>query len=100
MIAVRYQSIMAQALIRRLHDETLEAYRAAARAKGNSLEAELRETLEANCPARGKDKAALLALSDALLALTPSMTSDSTPFIRRMRDTNGGRWQDDAIDDR
>lgn len=90
---------MAQALIRRIRDETLEAYRTAARARGSSLEAELRDTLEANRPAQVKDKAALLTLSDALLALTPEMTSDSTPFIRRMRDTNGGRWHDESLGD-
>ena len=39
---------MAQALIRKIKDETLEAFRAAAKEKGRSLEAELRELIETN----------------------------------------------------
>jgi plasmid stability protein len=82
---------MAQALIRKIKDETLEAYRASARKKGVSLEAELREVVERNAPIRRKDPEALLALSRRLTAMTLKPGKDSTPFIRWARDTNGGR---------
>ena len=82
---------MAQALIRKIKDETLEAYRASARAKGISLEAELREVVERNAPRRRKDPEALLALSERLQALTLKPGGDSTKFIRWSRDTNSGR---------
>lgn len=82
---------MAQALIRKIKDETLEAYRASARTKGISLEAELREVVERNAPIRRKDPEALLALSRRLTAMTLKPGEDSTPFIRWARDTNGGR---------
>jgi len=83
---------MAQALVRKLNDETLAAYRAAAAAKGRSLEAELRDVIETNRPAKAKDPAVLVALSKRLRAGMP-MTEDSTPYIRWLRDTDGGRWE-------
>lgn len=84
---------MAQALIRKLKDETLADYRAAAAAKGRSLEAELRELIENNRPLRQKDSAALLALSKRLRANTPVSAAgvDSTEYIRWARDTDDGR---------
>ena len=94
---------MAQALIRKIKDETLEAFRAAAREKGRSLEAELRDLIESNRPARKKDSVKLLRLSAELQAMTPPGgpdTSDSTLLIRWDRDTNHGKWVDDGwIDD-
>jgi len=85
---------MAQALVRKLLDDTLAAYRAAAKAKGRSLEAELRDVIEANRPLRTKDSAALLALSARLRADTPASAAsvDSTDYIRSMRDTDAGRY--------
>ena len=93
---------MAQALIRKLNDDTLAAYRAAAREKGRSLEAELRDVLEGQRPGYRKDSAELLRLSDELLAMTlPDGPdgSDSTLLIRWDRDTNHGKWVDDGWDD-
>jgi plasmid stability protein len=85
---------MAQALIRKIKDETLEAFRAAAREKGRSLEAELRDLIERNRPAGQKDSAALLALSDRLRADTPASAAgvDSTEYLRWARDTDAGRY--------
>ena len=82
---------MAQALIRKIKDETLEAYRASAREKGVSLEAELRDVVERNAPIRRKDPEALLALSRRLTGMTLKPGQDSTKFIRWSRDTNAGR---------
>lgn len=90
---------MAQALIRRINDETLEAFRAVAREKGTSLEAELRELIESNRPRRTKNPVELLRLSDELQAMAPPdgpTTSDSTLLIRWDRDTNHGKWVDDG----
>ena len=89
-IAIRYHRIMEQALIRKLKPGTLAAYRALASARGSSLEAELRRVIESNVPIAAKDSAALLALSDRLRAGTLEV-ADSTPSIRRDRDTNAGR---------
>lgn len=91
---------MDQALVRRLKPGTLDAYREFARERGSSLEAELREVIEANRPMRRKDCAALLRLSDEALAMTPpdgpTIASDSTLLIRWDRDTNHGKWVDDG----
>lgn len=84
---------MAQALVRKLRDETVADYRAEARAKGTSLEAELREVIERNRPRRRLSAEELRELSRSLRARTPpSARTDSTPFIRWMRDTDGGRY--------
>ena len=97
---------MEQVVVRRLKPGTLEPYRAAAEAKGRSLEAELRELIEANRPKRAKDCARLLRMSDEALAMTPpdgpEVGSDSTLLIRWDRDTNHGKdvddgWTDGAI---
>lgn len=93
---------MAQALIRNLDDATLEAFRAAAREKGRSLEAELRDLIEKNKPHAKKDSARLLQLSAELQAMTPPDgpdASDSTLLIRWDRDTNHGKWIDDGWTD-
>jgi plasmid stability protein len=94
---------MGQVLIRKLNEETLDGYRRAAKAKGSSLEAELRALIEANRPAPEKDVGALVALSKRLRALTPPSARhhDSTAWIRWDRDTDhgrrpeDGRWPDD-----
>ena len=49
---------MEQAIIRRLKDGTLAPYRELAKAKGRSLEAELRDLIERNTPLPKKDCAA------------------------------------------
>lgn len=100
MIALCYQLQVEQAVIRRLKDGTLAPYREAARAKGRSLEAELRELIETHRPKRPKDCARLLQLSDEALAMTPpdgpNDASDSTLLIRWDRDTQHGKWIDDG----
>ena len=85
---------MAQALIRKLSDGTLDDYRAAAKANGRSLEAELRDLIESNRPLRKKGVEELRAMSEKACALTVGgMSSDSTPYIRWVRDTDGGQLE-------
>ena len=85
---------MAQALIRKLNDDTLADYRAVAKAHGRSLEAELRDLIERNRPARKKSAAELLAMSEQACSLTiGGRSSDSTPYIRRVRDADGARTE-------
>lgn len=88
---------MAQALIRKIKDETLAAYRSAAADKGRSLEAELRELIENNRPMRKKDSKALAELSRRLREGTPPSAAcvDSTAFLRWSRDTNNGKFGED-----
>jgi plasmid stability protein len=85
---------MAQALIRKINDDTLADYRAAAAEKGRSLEAELRDLIERNRPLSKKDPEALLDLSRRLRAMTPAGVAqeDSTAYIRWTRDTDAGRY--------
>lgn len=90
---------MGQAIIRKLRDETLEDYRQFARERGTSLEAELRELIEAHRPLRKKPATELRRMSDEALAMTPPdgpTGSDSTLLIRWDRDTNHGKWIDDG----
>lgn len=82
---------MEQAIIRKLKDGTLAPYRAIAKAKGTSLEAELREVIERNVPVPKLDPASRLALARRLQAKTLKPNVDSTAFIRWSRDTNAGR---------
>jgi plasmid stability protein len=77
---------MAQALIRKLNDDTLAAYRASAKARGRSLEAELRDVIERNRPMRAKDPEALGALALRLRAMTLNSGHDSTAYLRQLRD--------------
>jgi plasmid stability protein len=88
---------MAQALIRNIDDELLERYRTRARAKGHSLEQELREALRRAEPVVQPPVEELKRLSAELRAMTPHgpPQDDSTLIIRRYRDTNGGRWTKD-----
>lgn len=92
---------MEQANIRRLSDGTLDDYRAEAKAKGRSLEAELRELIERNRPVTRKDPAKLRKLAQYHHSFTPdgSRFADSTAFIRWDRDTNHGDWVDDGWSD-
>lgn len=93
---------MGQAIIRRLKDHALEAWRAHAKERGTSLEAELRELIETHMPLRKKSAAELRRISDEALAMTPPdgpEGSDSTLLIRWDRDTNHGRWVDDGWSD-
>lgn len=83
---------MAQALIRKLDDRTLADYRAAAKAKGRSLEAELRDLIERNRPNRTRSRDELRALSERACSLTiGGIGTDSTSYIRWIRETDGGR---------
>jgi plasmid stability protein len=89
---------MPNALLRNVDEDLLADYRAAARANGRSLNAELHEGLQRGRPRRRLSKAELLELSRKLVADTP-MTSDSTPDIRSMRDTDAGRYFGGRLDD-
>ena len=90
---------MGQVLVRKLCEDTLADYRAAAKASGRSLEAELRNLIERNRPLRKKSAAELLAMSEKACSLTiGGMSTDSTPYIRWVRDTNGGRTEGFASD--
>ena len=84
-IATRYRGCMAQVLIRNLDGDLVESYRAAARLKGTSLEAELREALARARPDRGAERAALIAASAGTV---PPLTEgqDIVSVIRRYRD--------------
>lgn len=91
---------MGQAIVRKLRDDTLDAWRALASERGTSLEAELRSLIEAHRPLRKKSAADLRRLSDEALEMTPppdgSEGTDSTLYIRWDRDTNHGKWVDDG----
>ncbi len=82
---------MADALLRNLDETLLADYRAEAKASGRSLQAVLHEGLKRGRPRRRMSKEELLALSVELTSNGPE-TSDSTPYIRRMRDTDAGRY--------
>jgi plasmid stability protein len=92
-----------QAIIRRLKPGTLDVFRARARERGTSVEAELRKLIEAEAAPYVKDCEALLRLSDEALAMSPPDgpvdASDSTLLIRWDRDTNHGKWVDDGWTD-
>ena len=81
---------MADALIRNLDEDLLADYRAEAQASGRSLQAVLHEGLKRGRPRRRLTRDELLALSRELTSVMPK-TSDSTPYIRWMRDTDAGR---------
>lgn len=82
---------MSDAHIRDLDDDLLADYRASAEANRRSLEAELRDGLHRGRLRRRLSKDELFELSRRLTEGEP-MTSDSTPLIRRMRDTDNGRY--------
>lgn len=92
LIALCYQFNMEQAIIRKLKDGTLAPYRALAKKNGRSLEAELRDLIERNRPSNQKSPEELRELSERACRLTVGgLSSDSTPYIRWVRDTDGGR---------
>jgi antitoxin FitA len=76
---------MAQVLVRNLDEAVVEAHRARAKAKGVSLEQELRDVLQRTArPTREE----LLATLDRCRALTPAThVTLAEDEIREMRDT-------------
>jgi plasmid stability protein len=80
---------MTDLLLRNLREDLLADYRAEAKAQGRSLQAKLHEGLERGRARRRLSKDELIALSLKLTSTGP-MTSDSTPYIRWMRDTDDG----------
>lgn len=82
---------MAQALIRKLNEETLADYRRAAKEKGRSLEAELRDLIEAHRPRRRLTPAEREALSNRLV-FGQRRSSDSTLIVREAREALDARW--------
>jgi len=88
---------MAQALVRNLDQKVIDTYRRRASDSGRSLEAELRDTLTKGAALTPAERG---ALSKRLRAMTPTDVplTDSTEFIKWSRDTNGGRWVDEADD--
>jgi plasmid stability protein len=87
---------MEQALIRKLKPGTLGAYRAVAKAHGRSLEAELRDVIERNCPKIRMTPAERKSHSDALVA-GMKMGSDSATIIHEARmELDARRAQIDA----
>jgi antitoxin FitA len=88
---------MAQALIRNIDDKVLATYRRRASERGTSLEAELRETITKGARLTPEEKGALSRRLVAMTAIDGPLT-DSTEIIRYYRETNGGRWVDEADD--
>lgn len=81
---------MSDALIRNVDEQLLDAYRAEARANRRSLQAELKAGLERGRPRRRLSMQEKVALSDRLRRMSPASASDSTDYLRWLRDTNGG----------
>ncbi|WP_375392521.1 hypothetical protein [uncultured Sphingomonas sp.] len=81
-----------------LDPQLVAHYERSAAEHDRSLEAELRALIERNRPRGGKDPARLRKLAEYHQALTPhgERLTDSTTFIRWDRDTNHGKWVDDA----
>jgi plasmid stability protein len=78
---------MAQVLIRNLDDELVNAYRAAAKRTGRSLEAQLREALRVMQPRTPETIAQLLAEADRIRAMTPDgPQTPSEDLVRADRD--------------
>ena len=82
---------MADALLRNVDEDLLADYRAEAKASGRSLQSVLHEGLRRGRPRRLMSKEELLALSRQLTADMPE-SSDSTPYLRWVRDTDAGRY--------
>lgn len=82
---------MSQVLIRNLDETLLADYRAAAARNQRSLEAELRETLRLLRPKNPKRREELLALSDAIRALTPAGVRQTPSEILIREDRDGVR---------
>lgn len=82
---------MAQALIRKIGDATLEDYRSAAKAKGRSLEAELRDLIERNRPRRALTPEERRQLSDEIVRGQKMSSIDSLTIIREAREALDAR---------
>ena len=82
---------MAQALVRKINDDTLEDYRSAAKAKGRSLEAELREVIERNRPRRPLTPEERRRLSDEIVRGQKTSSMDSVSIIREAREALDAR---------
>lgn len=74
---------MAQVLIRDLPDDLVERFKERARSRGQSLEAHLRDVLEASV--RG-DRDEFLRFARAMRARSGAQVTDSTDLIRDSRD--------------
>jgi antitoxin FitA len=82
-----YHQRMAQVLIRNLDDELVDAYRAAAKREGRSLEAQLREALWAMQPLTSERVARIQAEADRIREMTPDVPqTPSEVLIRQIRD--------------
>jgi plasmid stability protein len=77
------EAAVAQVLVRQLDEGVVERLKRKAAARGASLEGYVRDLLNRDAL---DDRAALLAELDALRAAQPPQTSDSTDYIRAMRD--------------
>jgi plasmid stability protein len=80
---------MAQVIVRNLEDEVIEQHRARAKARGVSLEQELRDVLR---QAARPSKEELLAERDRCQAMTPKLPrgakrTSAEDIIREIRDT-------------
>jgi len=82
---------MGQVLIRNLDDELLADYRAAAKRNARSLEAELRAALMLAKPLSPRRRDELLAISDALRAMTPKGVKQTPAEILVREDRDGFR---------
>ena len=84
---------MEQILIRKLSPGTRDDYRAIAKEKGRSLEAELRDLIERNRPKRRLTPGEREELSNKLVA-GQKRQPDSTPLIREFREALSARLGD------
>lgn len=79
---------MGQIIVRNLDDEIIDLLKSQAAASNRSLEQTVREILAA---AAKPDRADLLKRMDALRAMSPPSTVNSTALIRADRDSHGPR---------
>ncbi len=82
---------MAQALVRNLDDDVVADYKLAAKAKGRSLEAELRDVIVSNRPKIRLSPAERRALSDKLVA-GGKIGTDSVTLIREAREERDAQF--------
>lgn len=75
---------MAQVLIRNLRDDVLEAHRSRAKARGRSLEQELRELIEKSAPYTPEERVAVVERFERLTP--PGPRTDPVALIREDRD--------------
>lgn len=78
---------MAQVLIRNLEDDLIADYRESAKRNDRSLEAELRDLLRRMRPKKRKSREELIAIADAIRAMTPNVPqTPSEDIVRAARD--------------